>query len=166
MTKPFNELRMTLTFADHPCPIQEILVDDEVFNIPDLRIHYSNLIKSIMTGGEIFILSCMCGEAPCTNIDSTNIEEPVVVSHSGSIITWEITDPIPDRVFHFNIDHYFSTILRFFRAAYAIQIEYGDEFNFDPYGSNPNLLADCLQQLESLMDDAGSLIKPRLMLIH
>jgi hypothetical protein len=166
MTKKLNELRMRLTFADHPCPLQEILVDDEVFNISDLRIHYSNLIKSIMTGGEMFILSCLCGKAPCTNIDSTNIEEPVLVSHSGSVITWQITDPKPDRVFHFDIDQYFSTILRFFRAANAIQTEYGDEFNFVPFGFDPSLLADCLRELELMMNDAGSLIKPHLTLIR
>jgi hypothetical protein len=166
MTNKLSELRIRLTFADHRCPIQEILVDGEVFNIPDLRIGYSNLVKSVLIDGEMFILTCYCGKAPCTSFDSTNIEEPVVVSHSGSVITWKITDPKPDRVFHFDIDQYFSTILRFFRAANAIQIEYGDKFNFVPFGSDPSLLADCLQQLEFMVDDAGPLTKPHLSLIH
>ncbi len=167
MTQKINELRMRLTFLGaEGRALEEILVDNEVINISTLFIDYPNLVKSILTDGELFILTCVCGNAPCTDIDSEGIEEPIVVSHLGSVVTWEITDPKPHRFFHFGFEQYFSTILQFLRSLYVLQTEFGGDFNIGPDGFDQSQLSDCLRYLESLLDKDGSLMKPRLTLVR
>ncbi len=76
----------------------EMLVDDRV--IVDFKyyaVDLDELLRSIHSNGEFFILTCWCGVPECAGI-----EKGVQVNHENDFIFWKLNEP---KQFSFTFEH-------------------------------------------------------------
>ncbi len=74
-------------------------------------ISLAELRESAVASGPCYLITCSCGNAGCAGI-----EKPVEVTHSGSTIEWNISEPAPQRHFSFEAEAYRSVIQEAMRS--------------------------------------------------
>ena len=70
----------------------------------EYSVDMEELVKSLSTSGEYFIITCDCGIPECTGI-----HQGIVVTHNADQIEWQLTQPITAN-FTFSYQDYFKTI--------------------------------------------------------
>lgn len=118
--------------------IQQLLVDGTVLNA-DYALDYHQLARSTTESGEYWPFTCGCGEPGCAGIGS-----PVEVQHTGSTVTWHITDPEPERHFTFDAEQYRHAIASSLTRASKLVMQRQRDLPFGPYGFDRKRLNACL----------------------
>lgn len=84
----------------------ELLVGDEP--IVDFEYYATDLhalLASTETSGELFILTCWCGEPGCAGL-----KQGIHVSRDSTVVKWHLLEPQPERWFNFARPEYDATI--------------------------------------------------------
>ena len=118
--------------------VQQLLVDGVVLTT-DYTLDYHELARSTVESGGYWPFTCGCGEPGCAGLTS-----PVEVQHTGSTVSWHITDPEPERHFIFHADQYHHAIASSLTQVSKLVMQRQRDLPIGPYRFNRVRLNSCL----------------------